>query len=1282
MGRYRTNRLIQIQQGAFKLAAVQTRSMSRWQIYVTSLFLVIGNSTIATTQIHHVYPGQIHSAPLAPPSPPADAQPYSPMFEDLPPQQTGIDFVYQWKHAVLQKYDFENLMLPAGVCIGDYDRDGLPDIFLTRPSGGSRLYKNLGGFRFRDVTTSANILADDVWTTGASFADIDNDGDLDLYVCVFEGSNLLFINQGDGTFKEQAKTAGVDYKGPSVMVAFSDYDRDGDLDAYLLTNSRKTSEVITRMQEIRQKVVAKKGNDPLVRGPNGQVIDIRPELKDVMHLIRAGQNIMIAPRGEKDRLYRNEGNGTFRDVTQSCGINDTDFGLSATWWDYNNDHWPDVYVANDFMGSDRLYRNNQDGTFTDVISQTVPHTPWFSMGSDVADLNNDGRLDFMATDMSATTHYKQKISMGNMESRKWFLVSAVPRQYMRNAVYLNTGTDRFMEVAHLSGLANTDWTWAIKFADLDNDGWNDLFVSNGMTRDWTNSDLDQQVNKLGGENSPAAIQFWLDQPVKQEGNLAFKNLGKLEFKKVSERWGLGKSAVSFGSALGDLDLDGDLDLVVNNFENPPSIYRNRSISGHRIMLRLIGNISNRDGIGALVQIKTEDGIQTRYFTLSRGFMSSDEPLMHFGLADHKNIERLTVLWPNGQRQLFENLPTDCSYTIYESATSLAQTPLSTTTQTIYRQQNHLTPIRHQEAVFDDYKRQPLLPYKLSRLGPGMAWGDIDLDGDDDLYMAGAAGTDGLLYLNQDGVLIAGKDRLTKSNSHIKDLMHEDMGSLFFDADSDGDIDLYVTSGGVELDPGDDALRDRLYLNNGHGQFTKASTTHLPDLHDSASVVAGADFDRDGDIDLFVGSRSIPGQYPLTPNSRLLINHQGRFSDQTDALAPGDPSRTTTGLRQTGLVTGALWSDVDHDGWLDLLVTHDWGPIKLYKNHQGLLEDQTFEAGLASHHGWWNGLTGRDLDGDGDIDYIATNFGLNTPYHASEDKPALLYYGDFRPDGNPNNQPRLVEATFEDNKIYPWRGKSCSTNAMPFLANKFPRFHDFAEASLNTIYTGQRLATARRFTATTLESSVLINDGQGGFIFKPLPRIAQVSPGFGVVITEVNGDHHADLYIVQNFFSPQPETGRFDGGLSLLLHGQGDGEFEPIWPDQSGLIAPGDAKSLTVTDLNGDGWPDFVVGNNNGPLQTFVHQGDSHNRLLQIRLQGPNGNPTAIGSRVTVQIQGGVPQTAEIYAGSGYLSQSSNALYFGVGRSARSGKISVRWPNGFITTQIVTTNEQSITIKYP
>ena len=1161
-------------------------------------------------------------------------------FTQMSAAQTGILFSNKW--AAPSAFESARTLSFAGggVAIGDYNEDGLADVYLSRPFGGGKLFRNLGDFKFEDVTAKVGISRQGqktIWEAGCSWVDVDNDGDLDLSICAFHGANRLFLNEG-GKFRNVAAEAGINFVGASVIMAFADYDLDGDLDGYLLTNRAFSP---SNAYDVTSREVASKVFPQLLKDADGNVTGMPEHLKEVFDL-RWNQDAemnMFVRAGQYDRLFRNDGLDAetgipkFSDVTDEAGLRDNGMGLSATWFDYNDDGYPDLYVANDYFGADRLYQNQGDGTFKDVTEESLPHTPWYSMGSNVSDLNNDGLLDLMGTDMSGTNHFRQKIGMGDMSKNAWFLDSAQPRQYMRNAVYINSGTERFMEAAHMTGMANSDWTWAVKFGDLDNDGWTDTFIANGMTGDLFNSDTLNAQRK-----DPSLITLKPEQ--KRDANLAFRNLGNLKFRNIGKEWGLNKESVSFGAALGDLDNDGDQDLVVSQFEGEVLVYCNNTSgeSGtHSLRVRLHGTTSNRWGVDAKLRLKSTSGIQARVVTLSRGFYSSDDPVIHFGLGTSDSADSLIIDWPSGIVQRLADLKAGRTYTISEPDNSNAkpfrERRMVDSGSRLFAPATILKAIEHVETEFDDFERQPLLPSKSSQLGPGHAWGDVDGDSDDDLYIGGSKGNPGMLYINESNKFRKDTARMFASDSEC-----EDMGSLFFDADGDGDLDLYVVSGGVECSPGDGVLQDRIYFNDGDGGFEKQGGA-LPSHPESGSVVCGADYDRDGDIDLFVGGRIIPGRYPETPRSQLLVNNgTGEFAE-----------KASDELGRVGLITSALWSDVNRDGWIDLLLTPEWGAIRVFLNDNGKLVDCP-QTGLESLTGWWNSISGADLDGDRDVDYVVGNFGLNTKYHASADHPTLLFYGDIENQG----RPRIIEAEYEDGVCYPVRGRSCSSHAMPGLAERFPSFKSFAAASLEEIYQPEKLSDAQRLEATTLSSGVLINLSEKGkaprFEFRALPRIAQIAPVFGTSIVDANGDGIPDLVLAQNFYGPQRETGRMGGGVSMVLLGDGSGSFSPLWPDQSGVIIAGDATSLSTGEFNGDGRPDLFFGVNNGFQKAYENTGNGE--FVCLRLPGD----LIPGTLVDVMLSDGTTRTWETFAGGGYLTQSGKFIFVGLGAKDASLKI--------------------------
>ncbi len=1188
-------------------------------------------------------------------------------FESLKADRTGIDHVnpIDSEHPLRRVYHSSSAC--SGIAIGDLNLDGVLDIFVGSGARGNSLYigKKEDVFSFDNIAKEAGLAGEyEQWAIGVAMIDIDNDGDLDIYICNYDSANQLFINElikdgqqsEDGlSFVESAAKYGIDMVDGSVMPSFADYDRDGDLDLYVLTHQLYRAEG-RPVEPIR--IIEDDTGKLNVDTPWQRYYEVERERGD------KGQ-IMYTEIGRPDRFFRNDGDAGFVDVTKEAGINtESQWGNSATWWDYNHDGWPDLYVGNDFKSPDFLYRNNGDGTFTESSKSLLRHTTWFSMGAVQSDLNNDGLTDFVLADMLPTTHYMQKASMGSMGSRlKDLKYVDGARQLMRNAVYINTGTDRFMEGSWLSGLSMTEWTWAIRAADFDSDGLSDVFFTNGIPRQFNHSDLpeinhDSLVGKTHWDHYEGT-------PERREQNMIFRNKGDFKFEDASEKWGVDHLGMSYGASYADFDGDGHLELLVANLQDPTSFYRNRGASGNRMVFDFVGTQSNRRGIGCQVSIETANGKQVRQHYPVGGFLDGDDTIVHFGLGDLEKVDTVRVDWPSGQTQVFRDLKVNQKYTVTEPKGELEKKPAIESrkaTDTQFTQVNPLKGFSHKEIEFDDFKRQPLLPIQLSQLGPGQAWGDIDGDGDPDFFLGGASGQSGQLFRNNtkpgssEVVLIPVPTAALSS-----DIIHEDMGALFFDADGDGDVDLYVVSGGVECDPGSELLQDRLYLNDGKGDFKKA-TGSLPSTMVSGGVATACDFDHDGDLDVFVGGRVVPGEYPVMPTSLLLRNKgDGTFDEVAREVSDS--------LAQGGLVTSAIWSDVNTDGWQDLLVTNEWGPVSLYVNSGGKLIRQNDQStGFGKMTGWFNGIDGRDLDGDGDIDFVATNFGTNTQYQPTVESPALIFYGDFDKSGRAN----IVEALFEKGKdgeqiCYPLRGLSCSSHAMPMVRDKMQTYHNFASAKLTQIYDVNLIQKSIVRKATDLSSVVMINDGQGHFDVSPLPHLAQISPGFGVALSDVDLDGYADCYIVHNFFTPQEETGPMDSGLSLLLKGTGDSKnpFVPVWPKESGLEVPGDAKSLASIDVNLDGLEDYIIGINNGDPMIFLNRNtNGPNHPLRVRIKGAKGNPSAIGAKVGIEAEGLPLQMDEVRAGGGYLSQSSTDLLFAVPNDLKGEiKISVIWPEG-------------------
>jgi hypothetical protein len=853
--------------------------------------------------------------------------------------------------------------------------------------------------------------------------------------------------------------------------------------------------------------------------------------------------------------------------------------------------------------------------------------------------------------MAATTHYKSKTTMGAMGGLDLKrAVASTPPQYMRNTCLIGTGTGRFLEAAYLLGIASTDWTWAIKFADFDLDGWQDIYVTNGIIRAMNHSDFTVERSKLIDHHS---WDYYKDRDPRPEQHRAYRNEQHLHFADVSTNWGLDRTAITYACAYADFDGDGDVDLVEVNLEEPPSIYRNGA-TGRAVVFHFKGQGGNTAGYGTKAIIETAAGRQFRQLFPQSGYHSLNEAALHFGLGADDTIKSAEITWPDGSVQTFAGLRAGQSYTFTQPEKGTPAAPAAKPSPYFVPAAN-FPPIRHQEKPYDDYADQILLPHALSRLGPALAWGDVNADGQPDFYVGGGADQAGELRIAN------GKGGFTAQwvDAFRDDKACEDMGAVFFDADGDRDLDLFVASGSYQFKRGDANLRSRLYLNDGKGNFVKAPADAIPDFRESSGPVAVADFDHDGKFDVYVGSRVVPGSYPETPRSRLLRNETSggkvRFTDVTDDVGGKD-------LRLSGMVSGAVWSDVNRDGWPDLLLAHEWGKVALFMNNKGKLALRSVaDDDLAKNSGWWLSVDTADMDGDGDLDIVAGNFGYNTKYkEATPQKPKLLYYADFDETGKKN----IVEVKREGDKLYPERGRSCSSTAMPFLKKKFPTYDTFAKATLDEVY-GDKLKEADKFEANTLGSGIFFNEGSDAngvpkFRYMALERIAQIAPSFGLVVADFDGDGLNDLMLAQNFHSPQIETGRYDGGLGQLLLNQGKRELLPIASGDSGIAIPDDAKAATACDLDGDGRQDLLVSTNGGSLKALHNRFPSDGPKVLTVILDAAGAP---GALVRMEREDAPSQVAEYHAGGGYLSQNPAVFHFGLGTASAKGKVTVLWPDG-------------------
>lgn len=1167
------------------------------------------------------------------------------LFRTLTAAETGIDTRNNYADPRMWGDRYQEFALGGmgtGVAIADYDNDGWPDIFVVSKTESSRLFRNLGGWKFEDVTEAAGLILGtastsgggffggteepepEAWKQGATFADVDNDGWLDLYVCRWGEPNWLFMNQGDGTFREEAATRGLALVDASGVGAFADYDRDGWLDVYVQTNML---------------------------------------------------NATASHDGQPDHLFRNRGDGTFEDVSAAAGISGNNLAHSTTWWDFNTDGWPDIYVANDFAPADRLYRNNQDGTFTDVIHQAVPTMPYSSMGADLGDINNDGLIDFLITDMATTTHEKDQRGMASSRelSRTDSDSPTLAPQNLRNAVFLNTPGGRLREVGQLAGLDATDWTWSVRWADLDNDGHLDLHVTNGMNREYQNADLRDRI--ILAESAAVRLRTMKDSAPLNEANLAYRNDGDLRFTEVGTAWGLDKMGISFGAALGDLDRDGDLDIVHANYGEGATVLRNDGQTGNFIQFTLRGTESNRFGVGAKVTIKTASGQQTRTLVVARGYLSSSEPLLHFGLGDEETVESVSVKWPNGRVQDFRDVAINQRHRISEPTGQEYTQKLAPPAPPFEDVSAKLRlAFLSREGPFRENTRQPLVPMRFDRLGPALAVGDLNGDGIEDMIMGGTTETPARI--------IAGTAKEKFASVSLGELTQHpllnDGPILIFEADGDGDADVLITRSSDTLPEGDAEYQPLLLLNSGQGGLSRAPDGSLPVVPASVGALAAADFDRDGDLDIFVGARVKPGAYPEAPRSYLLVNGGGRFTDQVETISAK--------LATVGLVTSALWSDVDDDGWIDLLVATEWGHVHAFRNEDGrTFSDQTETWGFAAAGtGWWTSLVAGDFNRDGRLDYVVGNVGLNTPYDASVDEPSVLYYGDFR--GRGRGTKRIVEAHYENGRLLPRRTSKAIGGVAPTVRRQFRRNDDFAKASLEEIVGADKLAAAQRFQATEFGSGVFMSQSDGAFAFVTLPREAQLAPLQGIVVQDFNEDGFEDIYALQNSFAPIPVVGRFDGGVGVLIYGGANGTFTSPARMNSRLAIEGDAKALVASDLNRDGFMDLLGTRNNGTSVAILNhfdQGKMHgsgeDRVLLVALAGPPSNPTAVGARITLTMDSGELFVREVAAGSGYFSQSSPKVGFAWGQNMVPTGITVRWPDGQTTQQGVTGDITTLTI---
>ena len=1132
----------------------------------------------------------------------------SSLFSVVPPGESGVTFENTIDES--EKYNlfsFYYLYNGGGVSVGDVSGNGHPDLYFTGNMVSSRLYVNQGNLQFEDVTDEAGV-GTEGWATGTTFVDINHDGHLDIYVCRAgkketpseQRANLLFVNNGDGTFTEKASDYGIADTSYSTQAAFFDYDQDGDLDLYLLTHSMK----IDQPNRLR----------PLTTDGSGKA---------------------------NDRLYENQGDGTFLDVTKEAGIVYPGMGLGVAINDVNGNGLEDVYVANDFLANDYLYINQGDGTFVERGDQAMEHHSLSSMGVALADVNNDLAVDAVVLDMLAPDNRTRK-TMANPMTYGYFqeaLRVGYHPQYARNTLQVNNGRRRngqlsFSEIGQQAGIDATGWSWAPLVADFDNDGLRDLWVTNGYRRNVVDRDLIKRHarlrQKVGKEEAYRRVQEEVKEiPSLKRADFVYQNQGDLQFADRRGEWTPDREGYSNGGVYSDLDGDGDLDIVVNHVNEPARIYENQVENDNALNVRLDGPAKNPNGLGTRLYLTCNGRTQMRHQSMTRGYQSSVDPRLHFGLGDCTTIDSLRVVWPDSATQRLTDLPANEPVRLrYDEASATESGPKTVPTVT---DSALLAPVaetrnlryEHTEVPYNDFQRQPLLPHKLSQLGPGVAVGDVNGDGREDAYVGGATENPGRLLVQTD----ADTFRSTEIDSMPKP--EEDTGVLFFDADGDGDQDLYVASGSNEYFSGSRHYQDRLYLNDSTGTFQEATDT-LPRMRTPSSTVTAADYDRDGDLDLFVGGRldplseSQPTGYPKPGRSYVIENDSGTFEDVTESVAPG--------LKDIGMVTSALWTDFNGDGWTDLIVAGEFMPITFYKNEEGSLTDVTDQTGLPDTRGWWNSISGADFDRDGHTEYVVGNLGLNSRYHASPDEPISVYARDLNGDGRLD--PFLT--FYLNGKEYPVHGLDAAVEQVPRMKGTYSTYESYAKETFHEIIP-ERFVTEEKATvlrATHLESSYIENEGDGTFSIRPLPDKTQRAPLYGMVTTDVTHNGQLDVVAVGNSYAPHVGTGRLDASVGLVLEGNGEGHFTPVPHTESGLFLNGDGMGLAQL-LEANGEPLYLATQNKDSLRAFA---GSEAPVKTVRI-----TTRPLDAYAHITYQEGATEKRELYYGSGYLSQSSRAI---------------------------------------
>jgi len=1065
-------------------------------------------------------------------------------------KDSGIDFVNRLKPTTkFSTFDYQYYQNGGGVAVADFNNDGLKDVFFTSNLESDKLFLNKGDLKFEDITKTANVSGfehsiTNSWSTGATICDVNQDGYMDIYVCKsghFKAGlvtqNLLYLNNRDLTFTEKAAQYGLGDQGHSTQAVFFDYDKDLDLDLFVMNHGSVFGDEIAKTD----------------RNISDQFL-----------------------KAQSSKLYQNV-KGKFTDVTKEAGLLNFDFGLGMVASDLDGDDDIDIFVASDFSKPDAMYLNNGDGTFANNIKENTGHLSFYSMGCDAADVNNDGLLDIAVVDMAPANNFRSKTLMPSMSTENFnYFVKTLdyPYQYMFNAFHFNQGEGQFSEIAKLAGVHKTDWSWAVLLADLNNDGLKDMFVSNGYKYNKMENDFSisfkEMMAKYNG-NVPAEVkEEWINKPPSYKlKNYAFKNINGLQFEKASSEWGLNEKTYSNGAAYADFDNDGDLDIVLNNIDDEAFLYENKSANMGQNYLQVHLQEGKKDNLAltlnAKVWVKVDGISQYQELSIVRGFQSTVDNILHFGLGDLESVDMVKVQWSDGRTQTITS-PKINTRLVIDKTKSIDP---DTKNKNVDKQLFVKTTIpglnyEHQENEYNDFAKELLLPHKNSQHGPSIAVADVNGDGLDDMYIGGAKDQAGQLYQQKPN----GSFNATNSALLGKSKEAEEINNLFFDADSDGDQDLYVVCGGNEFASTSPALIDKLYLNDGKGIFKQS--TNLPSISSSGSVAVAFDMEGDGDLDLFVGGRMEPGRYPYPSKSYILENDQGNFIKTEDHVFDR--------INELGIVTDARVTDFNGDKKDDLIIVGEWNYIHLLQNEGGTLNDIS-SSELKDNMGWWSAIQQGDFDGDGDTDYVVGNLGVNYKYKASQKEPFHIYANDFDQTGDLD----IVLGYFNEGNLYPLRGRECSSEQMPFIKEKFPSYKQFASATLEEVYGGD-LEKSYHLEATNFANSLLINEGGGKFSLKDLPLKAQFSCINGMVVKDFDGDGKQDILVAGNLYAAEVETPRNDASIGLLLKGNGDNSFTPVTLQESGFLARGDVKDLQYISVSNNSL--ILIANNDGPVEAF------------------------------------------------------------------------------------------------